>query len=192
MVVLSIAMAVSPSCSVRKYIPEEEFLYTGAKLDIEKDENVKDFKRVEAELEDVLRPEPNSKFLGVRWGLYFHYKAQDNPNFITRFLNKKMGEEPVYESQVDLQHIEKVLNNRLENQGFFLSSVSSEVIRKEKKKQSGAVYKLNVAEPYLIENYTVEADSLPIYKDIRETMEESIIKIGNRFNLNAQIGRAHV
>lgn len=185
LVVLSIAMAVSPSCSVRKYIPEEEFLYTGAKLDIEKDENVKDFKRVEAELEDVLRPEPNSKFLGVRWGLYFHYKAQDNPNFITRFLNKKMGEEPVYESQVDLQHIEKVLNNRLENQGFFLSSVSSEVIRKEKKKQSEAVYKLNVAEPYLIENYTVEADSLPIYKDIRETMEESIIKIGNRFNLNA-------
>src|SRR5690606_38640935 len=185
LIVLSIALTALTSCSVQKYIPEEEYLYTGAELDIQKDENVKEFKKVESELENVLRPEPNSKFLGVRWGLYFHYKAQDNPNFITRFLDKKMGEEPVYESQVDLQYIEKVLNNRLENQGFFLSEVTSDVIRTEKRKKSEAIYKINVAEPYLIENYTVEAESLLIYKDIKESLIESIIEKGKRFNLNA-------
>src|SRR5690606_38135656 len=160
LIVLSIALTALTSCSVQKYIPEEEYLYTGAELDIEKDENVKEIKKVESELENVLRPEPNSQFMGVRWGLYFHYNAQDNPSYITRFLDKKMGVEPVYESQVHLQHIEKVLNNRLENQGFFLSDVTSEVIRNEKRKQSEVVYKLSVAEPYLIENYTLERDSL--------------------------------
>src|SRR5690606_26945862 len=101
-----------------------------------------------------------------------------------RFLNKKMGEEPVYESQVDLQYIREVLNNRLENQGFFLSDVFSEVIRNEKRKLSEARYKINVAEPYLIEDYILEADSLAIYKDIKESLEESIIEKGMRFNLN--------
>src|SRR5690606_11539848 len=161
--VLSIASAVLTSCSVQKYIPEDEFLYTGAELDIEKDENVKEFKKVESELENVLRPEPNSKFLGVRWGLYFHYKAQDNPNFITCFLDKKMGEEPVYESHVDSQHIEKVLNNRLENQGFFLSDVTSEVIRNEKRKQFVVVYILSVAKPYLYVINTLEGTYFNIY-----------------------------
>lgn len=184
LIMLSIALVVLTSCSVQKHIPEEEYLYTGAKLEIEKDKNIKEFKKVESELESVLKPDPNSKFLGVRWGLYFHYKAQNNPNFITRFLNKKMGEEPVYESQVDLQHIREVLNNRLENQGFFLSDVSSEIIRNEKRKLSEARYKINVAEPYLIEDYILEADSLAIYKDIKESLEESIIEKGMRFNLN--------
>src|SRR5690606_38127672 len=157
---------------------------TGAKLEIEKDKNIKEFKKVESELESVLKPDPNTKILGVRWGLYIQYKAQNNPNFITRFLNKKMGEEPVYESQVDLQHIREVLNNRLENQGFFLSDVSSEIIRNEKRKLSEARYKINVAEPYLTEDYILEADSLAIYKDIKESLEESIIEKGMRFNLN--------
>src|SRR5690606_27303333 len=37
---------------------------------------------------------------------------------------------------------------------------------------------------YVIENYIVEADSLAIYKDIKESLEESIIEKGMRFNLN--------
>lgn len=180
-----LCLASLASCSVKKHIPEDEILYTGATLEIHKPEKIKGFKKIEAELEEAIRPIPNSKFSGMRLGLYFHYKAQNDPGFLTRFLNKKIGEEPVYESHINTSHTEDVLLNRLENQGFFLSDISTEIIRNENKKQSKAIYTLDVAPPYLVENYTVEADSLPVYEAIRNTLTESFIKKDMRFKLTA-------
>src|SRR5690606_28957521 len=98
------------------------------------------FDKVVSELEDVIRPKPNSKL-----GVYFHYKVQrEKPGFINRFFNKRMGEEPVYESHINPQHTKDVINNRLENNGFFMNTISSEIVRNEKKKKSKAVYKINV------------------------------------------------
>ncbi len=185
LIFVCIGWASLSSCSVKKHIPEDEMLYTGAKLEITTEEKIKGFKKIKTELEDALRPEPNSKFLGMRIGLYFHYKAQEDPGFLTRFLNRKIGEEPVYESHLDTPHTEKVLLNRLENQGFFLSNVASEIVQDPKRKQTRAIYKVEVAEPYLIENYTVETDSLAIYQAIKNTLQESIIEKNMRFNLNA-------
>lgn len=184
--VVCICLATLSSCSVKQYIPEGERLYTGAKLEITKEGKIKGFDKIESELEEAVRPRPNSKILGARLGLYFHYKAQrEKPGFIYRFFNKRMGEEPVYESQVDAGQTEKVINNRLENNGFFLSGVSSELIRNEKKKQAKAVYKINVAEPYLVESYTVEGDSMAIYEAIKSTLSQTIISKGMRFSLAA-------
>src|SRR5690606_11718478 len=92
LILVGLGLIILSSCSVKKFIPEDEMLYTGAELEINKDQKLKNFKKVESVLEEAIRPEPNSKFLGVRWGLYFLYKAQNNPSFITRFLNKKIGE----------------------------------------------------------------------------------------------------
>ena len=90
------------SCSVKKFIPEDEKLYTGATIEIDADSTVKNVDKLKAELQNVLTPEPNSKFLGMRTGLYFYYKAQrEKPGFINKWLNKKIGEEPVYISNVN-------------------------------------------------------------------------------------------
>ena len=47
------------SCSIKKYIPEGEKLYTGAKIEIEADSAVENIKALKSDLETVLRPEPN-------------------------------------------------------------------------------------------------------------------------------------
>lgn len=109
------------ACNVKKFVPEDELLYKGAKITMESDTSIKKRARLKAELESVLRPEPNSSFLGMQPGLYFHYKAQrEKPGFINKFLNKQIGEEPVYASDVDPLRTEDLLKNRLENRGFFL------------------------------------------------------------------------
>lgn len=83
------------SCSVKKFIPEGEQLYTGGEVDMEADFRVPDKKAIESELNALLKPEPNSKILGMRIGLWAHYKgSQENPGFINRFLKNKFGEEP--------------------------------------------------------------------------------------------------
>ena len=62
------------SCSITKYIPEGKQLYTGAEIEIKADSSVENIDDLKTELETVLRPKPNSKFLGMRLGLYYYYK----------------------------------------------------------------------------------------------------------------------
>src|SRR5690554_2657674 len=171
------------SCSVKKFIPEGELLYTGGEVEVESETKVKDRKEVEGELNELLQPEPNSKILGMRIGLWAHYKgSQENPGFINRFLKNKLGEEPVYFSEVSPEKTEELIFNRLENRGFFYSTVESEVTRK--KKFASVNYFAALTEPYLLEKYEVDRDSLPIEKKIAELLEETEIKPGKRFDLN--------
>src|SRR5690554_1642815 len=153
------------SCSVKKFIPEGEQLYTGGEVDMEADFRIPDKKEIEGELNALLKPEPNSKILGMRIGLWAHYKgSQENPGFINRFLKNKLGEEPVYFSEVNPEKTEELIFNRLENRGFFYSLVESEVTRK--KHYASVRYTAALAEPYILETYTVDRDSLSIEKKI--------------------------
>jgi len=171
------------ACSVKKYIPEDELLYTGAELELKTDAKVSDLDEIQAELEGLLKPKPNSKILGMYVGLWAHYKGtKENPGFINRFLNKKLGEEPVYFSQVDPARTEELIVNRLDNRGFFYSISSSEVTQKNK------VAKVNYAaefgEPYTLAKLQLDRDSLQIEHEIASLLEETVIVENSRFDLN--------
>lgn len=171
------------SCNVKKYIPEGEFLYKGATLDVHAEADVKELDDIKEELEGLLRPEPNSKFLGMYVGLWAHYKGtQENPGFINRFLNKKIGQEPVYFSQVSPARTEDLIINRLENRGFFYSSTTSEVARDDKFAE--IAYTASLSEPYRLTEVVLERDSLEIDREIRALMEETALDSGSRFDLS--------
>ncbi|EAZ80522.2 outer membrane protein [Algoriphagus machipongonensis] len=170
-------------CQIKKHIPEGELLYTGATLDIEAPD-VKDFKSVEEELQSLLRPEPNSKFLGSYFGLWAYYKSQkEKPGFINRFLNKKFGEEPVYFSQVNPERTEELILNRLENRGFFYGTASSESISGEKFAE--VKYSAKVGRPYVLKEFKLDRDSLQIEHDINSLLADSDFQPGSRFDLNS-------
>lgn len=177
-----LVLACLYSCSVGKYIPEGETLYTGSDIDISTKAEVKNPKKITQELQTLLAPEPNSQILGMRPGLYFHYKAQKKkPGFINRWLNKKIGEEPVYLSGVNPQRIEQLMLNRLDNRGFFYSKVASNI--DSTKKNASIKYTLTLPKPYTLEKFELEKDSLPIYSEIEKALEETEIKSGDRFDL---------
>ena len=172
------------ACSVKKFIPEDEFLYTGADIEIKSDTTIKEKPELLSELNSVLRPKPNAKILGMRPGLYFHYKAQrEKPGFINKFLNKKFGEEPVYLSDVELTNTEDLLLNRLENRGFFYSRVNSSSETNEEAKTASASYQLTVPEPYLMETYQLDSDSLLVYRNIKQNLDQTILEENMRFDL---------
>lgn len=180
--ILVVAFAIQ-SCSVKRFIPEGEQLYTGADIDMSSDTAVGNLKNVQSDIENLMRPEPNSKFLGMRLGLLVHYKNQrDKPGFINKFLNKRIGEEPVYLSDINREQTEKLILNRLENRGFFFSSVASETIVKEKKKRAAIFYNLKLTNPYLMENYVVDQDSLAIYEKLENLKSKTLLETGMRFD----------
>lgn len=172
------------SCSIAKFIPEDERLYTGAELTISSDSVIKHESALRTELESVMMPEPNSKFLGTYLGLYYYYKNQkENPGFINRWLYKKLGEEPVYQSDVETFEVQDLLLNRLENRGFFYSAASSEFEESEKK--ASVVYTVKVPTPYRMETYRLDSLPQPIYKEIDSLISESPLSKGMRFDLNS-------
>lgn len=180
-----ISLLVIQGCSVEKFIPEDKFLYAGAELKVEDTiAKNKEYDELITQLEALLLPEPNSKFLGMRPKLYFHYKAQQaNPGFINKFLNKKIGEEPVYLSDVDPNFREELLINRLENRGFFYSTATSTILENDKEKLATIEYEVKIKEPYILEKYKLDTDTLRIYKKIEEYLPESPLDEGNRFDL---------
>lgn len=172
------------SCSIAKYIPENERLYTGATLEIESDSIIKNEDALKTELETVLSPEPNSKFLGMYLGLYYYYKNQkEKPGFINRWLYKKLGEEPVYQSDVKAFEIQDLLLNRLENRGFFYSKASSEFDEQEQK--ASVSYTVKVPSPYRMATYQLDSLPAPIKGEIQELVKISPFKNGMRFDLNS-------
>lgn len=181
-----IFLMILQSCSVKKFIPEGELLYTGADLEMESDDEIENKKDLKAQLESLISPKPNSKILGTRFGLYFYYKVQkEKPGFINKFLNKKLGQEPVYLSDADPFQTEKILKNRLENRGYFYSRVDHSVKENESKKTARISYKAILpTEPYVMENYKLDNDSLQIYKEIKKTMPDAFLEPGTPFNLS--------
>lgn len=186
---------VLSGCSIQQYIPEGELLYTGATIEIESDTTINNVEGLKSVLEETFRPEPNSKFLGMYPGLYYHYKNQrEKPGFINRFLYKKFGEEPVYKSDVDPLEIQELIENRLENRGFFYSYANSEFIDDDESKSSKVSYRAKVTEPYRIKSYQLDTLLPPIYKEMQEQVHTSQLQKGNlRFDLsNLKLERERV
>ncbi|MDQ7918075.1 BamA/TamA family outer membrane protein [Mesonia sp. MT50] len=186
-----ILLMVLNACAVKKYVPEGEFLYRGAKINIEDTLEVKNKPELQAELDNLLYPQPNAKFLGLYPGLHYYYIGQkEKPGFINRFLSKKLGEEPVYMSDVDVNGTEDIIENRLENNGFFSSRITSAVERDSSAITAKAEYDVKLTAPYQMETFTVEKDSLDslslrLVKDIELSMEETLIEKDMRFDLTS-------
>lgn len=171
------------ACGIKKYIPEGERIYRGADIEINADSSHAKTGKLKNELFSVLSPEPNSKILGFYPGLYFYYKNSKQKNsFITRWLYKKIGEEPVYQSDVNTIQIGDVLVNRLENNGFFYSTVNAAF--EEKKHKAKAKYSINLAEPYEMKTFQLDSMPMPLYADVKEILQNSPLDTKTRFNLS--------
>lgn len=170
-------------CSVNRYIPEGETLYNGASFDIESETKLQQQSAIEAQLQEVLVPKPNTSKLG----LLAHYKVQQGKaGFVYKFIDKKIGESPVYASDVNIEKTERLLINRLENLGFFYSSITTE--EKKRNKKTSVSYKLKLKAPYTQGSFQLVKDSLSKYDAIYEALKAEIpdtyLNNGAPFNLS--------
>ncbi|WP_044402345.1 BamA/TamA family outer membrane protein [Lacinutrix sp. Hel_I_90] len=183
---ISFAIFIAQSCAVKKYIPEGALLYTGATIEVNADSLVENPSDLKTELETILRPEPNSKFLGLRPGLHYYYKVQqEKPGFLNKWLYKQFGEEPVYQSDVKPYEIEDILVNKLENNGFFYSLATSSFTEDQEAKEAAITYTVQVPTPYKIETYQIDSVPSPLYEALKASVAESNFKKDIRFDLKA-------
>lgn len=169
-------------CSNLKYLEEGQELYTGSKFHFEQEEKISGLGKVEAELESVMRPEPNQTFLGMRTRLWlYNIAGEPTGKGIRHLLRNRLGRPPVLFEQVSVPRTSRLMENRLHNLGFFDASVSYEIMRKPQK--ASVDYRVFLRPAYTIEVlHPMEgADSLSAI--IRASMDESLIRAGEPYRL---------
>ncbi len=185
--VLTLSMLYA--CSVKKHIPEGKLLFRGGKVKVQDSIKIEHKSGLVKELNRLLYPKPNKRFLGMYPGLFYHYKAQkEKPGFITRFLNKKIGEEPVYFSDVKIKDIEDLIENRLQNSGLFNSNISSSIRKDSSAKTAKTNYTVVIGTPYHLNSYTIEVDSnekhFPVYQELQNSLSQTYLTKGSRYDLD--------
>lgn len=173
------------SCGNTKYLAPGEKLYVGAVVEVKDDSLSKTYKKeLTEELEDLLRPLPNKSFFGLRAKLFF-YNLAGNPtkeSGIRNWIRTKMGEPPVLVSQLDLGSNTSILENRVENKGFFNVFVEADTLSKSKKVK--AIYKVSPKEQYKIREVRFVNDSTPLHMDISKVFRRTTLRKGKPYDLD--------
>lgn len=171
-------------CSNTRYLSEGQQLYIGANAELQSNEQLPNQKEVEAELEGLLRPEPNFSIFGLRPTLWV-YNIMGTPRRekgIRNWIKNKVGEPPVLFEEVDPDLNVTIIDNRLNNQGYFQPEVTYETEEEDRKVTINYLARVN--QPYRIKEVIFpQGDSL-INKDIRETQHASLLKPGDIYNLD--------
>lgn len=173
------------SCSNTRFIPDNDALYIGSKVNINDSTLAgKKKKELKEDLNKLTRPRPNTKILGLRIKLYAYNIAGKTikRKGLKGWLKYKFGEPPVLLSQVNLDHNAQVLDNNLENQGYFQASASADTV--VKRKRATAVYTVEPGPQYKIAGVKFDEDSSILQKKILETAGKTFLKPGDPFNLD--------
>lgn len=184
-ILLFFTVAFLGSCSGTRKIPEGDLLYVGHKIDILKGkEPKKTRKALTSELDGLIRPIPNKSILGMRPEIIFYniYDTVKKDKGFKYWVKYKLGKEPVLMSKVDLEYNKKVIQNYVENKGFF--NVETKADSTKIGKKAKANYEVTLHDQYKIKSVVFPNDSTPLAKEIDTLKESSFLKIGKPYNLD--------
>lgn len=172
------------ACSTTKHIPADDALYTGATVKLNAENVSSQQKKVlNTDLEGMTRPRPNSRFLGIPfklllWNLFYTTKQKG----LKAGLQRKLGQPPVLASSVDLDANIKLLQNYLENKGFFQAAVTAD--SSWKKRKASVAYTANAGNQYKINNVAFPSDTGALPKAIAQIGEKTLLKKGEPYDLD--------
>jgi len=173
------------ACNESKYLGEGQNLYVGNKVKT-KTTDVKKKKAgaTAAELKDLLRPRLNSKILGMRVRLWIYNitGTTKKEKGFKHWLKYKVGEPPVLATPSLLEKNRDVLQNHLENKGFFKDTVMLEAPVKNKKLT--AIYTAQFGPQYTIRNINFPGDSTDIGRRIDSIKMRSRLHKGDAYDLD--------
>jgi outer membrane protein insertion porin family len=172
------------ACSTTKHIPDNDALYTGATVKLDAQNVSSQQKKVlNTDLEGMTRPRPNSRFLGIPfklllWNMFYTKKEKG----LKAGLQRKLGQPPVLASSVDLDANTTLLQNYLENKGFFNAAVTAD--SSWKKKKMSVTYTARAGAQYKIDSVSFPGDSSALSRAIADIAQKTLLKKGEPYDLD--------
>lgn len=171
------------ACSTTRHIPDNDALYTGAKVKLNAENASKQQKKVlTTDLQGLTRPRPNGSLLGIPfklliWNAFYTTKTKGLKRKLQSF-----GEPPVLASSVSLNANTVLLQNYLQNKGFFGATVSADSTWKKKK--ASATYTANAGPQYHIASFAFSKDTTPLSAVIDTISKNTLLKVGAPYDLD--------
>jgi len=177
-------------CTATTFLKEGESFYSGAEIKLVPQGEISNQKRVETMLETFVNPKPNAKIFGSRTSVWFYYIAGDNSKKkgIRNFIQTKLGSPPVLIKDVTPAKTAIILQQQVNNDGYFKSTVSSVV--ETKNKESKVRYTVILQPPFRIGkmNYIAFDTTGVIGKDI---LNERLLKENQQYALERLQAEQH-
>ncbi|MDX1629988.1 MAG: BamA/TamA family outer membrane protein, partial [Fulvivirga sp.] len=170
-------------CTANKFLTEDEKYYGGAEIKFEPNKNIEDRRDVKSDLNQLLTPQPNGKFIGSRPGVWFYEVAGEvkKDKGFKHWLKYKIGKEPVKMKDVDEATTSRQLKSSLRNNGYFGAQVYPEI--REGKHENKVWYRAKISKPYHYDTIIYDLSDSVVQQRILSSRTSSKIKEGDRYDL---------
>lgn len=190
-ILLSLLLA---SCSTTRRIGDDEILYTGLKgVDVQTSDGSKFPLAVKESLTEAVSVKPNNSLFNspsVRYpfplGLWVYNNWPNPDKGLRHWLYNKLVTQPVLVSDVRPEVRVHMLDQILENNGYFNGSASYELMKKRNKKKASILYKINAGAPYLIDSIILLPDTTRLNHLIDSVaISSKYFKTGTRYSVDS-------
>ncbi|HEX5554157.1 MAG TPA: BamA/TamA family outer membrane protein [Chitinophagaceae bacterium] len=181
LMVLIVAVVSLFSCNPVKHLHKGQQLYVGG--DVKLKPPPKHAKSIRKDMEGLLRPKPNAKFLGMRPKLFlYNISKKPKGKGLNYLLHEKWGEPPVLASSLNLKANVKILQNHMQNIGFFRADVHGDSSSKNRKVT--ATYTIASGHRYTLDKITFPTDSLPVDTQIYRIRKATLLHPKDFYDLD--------
>ncbi len=189
---ISIATVLFAACDNTKHLAPGQSLYIGSDVKIKANPSISKSRRkaLESDMTSLIRPKPNSKILGIRLKLTL-YNSVDTPRGkgLRYLIKNKLGEPPVIASYSTLDKDRVVMQNRLENRGWFNDTVTLDTIVKHRK--FTGVFTAYVHNQYTLRNISFPKDTSVLSRNIvgkdstqKRALSRSLLRPNDPYDLD--------
>lgn len=182
------------SCSTTRRIEDGEILYTGLKgVEVSTPDNEKFPAELKTTLTEAVAVKPNNALLGsssVRYpfplGLWVYNNWSNPPKGFKHWLYEKLAATPVLVSDVRPEVRIYMIDQYLDNNGYFSGSSSYELIKKRNKKKASIKYHIAAGHPYLLDSIILLPDTTHLYHIIDSVARRSkYLQIESRYSTDS-------
>ena len=180
------------ACSTTRRLGNNDILYTGVKkIEIASNPEMNIPGSVESAVKEPLSVKPNNPLYSpyIRtpfpMGLWaWNYLYTERKTGFKSWLFRKLSKDPVLISNVQPQLRVGLVEDILDNLGYFGSTASYEVIQKRNPKKARLNYRIEIAEPWFYDSISFPAVKDPITKAIDTMKYSSNLKVGQQYNID--------
>lgn len=177
-------MLALSNCSVKKYLPAGERIYSGASIKLRKDSGVSASSHaIKKALRLAAKPAANKYAFGSPYKVWWWYVLGQpkRPNGVKAFFRNKLGEPPVFISKVNIEVTAANMQDYLTNAGYFHSVVSGDTVSNGL--TTAAKYTVKVNAPYRIKTITWAEEETDLISLLKASQNSGILKAANQYNL---------
>lgn len=142
-------LLVASACSAKRYLPEGQRYYAGHRI-VYSDEFERVPRALHLETDEALRPAPVNKVLASRPGVWLHHVVGETKKEkgLRHWLKYKVGDKPVYLSDVKLQKSRSFVEGMLRSEGFLRAEVDVEI--DSSRYEARVIYRVRQQNPYRV------------------------------------------